>query len=114
MTDVLNPHAYHAHVYRAASGPELRDLHAKARAELKNVTVGRLHDEPIGPHTRAMFQIALAPDQLEHVLPWLLGHRGDCPVLIHPVHGDEYREHSQDALWLGSPLMLDLEIFRST
>lgn len=111
MTTCRVPQRYHAHIYEAPRGPGLLALRVRATKQLGGVEVGRLHKGPIGPHTRAMFQIAFEPEQLRNVLPWLMHHRGESPVLIHPVHGDPRREHSEDALWLGAPVALDLDIF---
>ena len=41
-----------------------------------------------------------------------MAHRGDLSVLLHPVHGDVWEEHTTDAMWLGTPLALDEEKLR--
>lgn len=42
------------------------------------------------------------------LVPWLMLHRGRLRVLVHPLTGDPYAEHTAQALWLGEPLSLDL------
>lgn len=104
---------YHAHVYArpGALAEELAGLHRRAQQELSEDRVGRLREEPVGPHPVAMFQIALEPARLAGLVPWLLAHHGDRSILIHPLHGDHLREHSDDALWIGPRLELDLSFF---
>jgi aromatic ring-cleaving dioxygenase len=111
---------YHAHLYStspdsswmsAGGDPELAEIHARAGRELDDVRVGRLHHEPIGPHLRAMFQLAFSRADIVFILPWLIEHRAEHSVLIHPVLGDALLEHTEAALWLGPPLELDVSVF---
>ena len=106
------PTAYHAHIYDAnADLDALRRLAEQDLGASGLARVGRLRPAPVGPHTQPMFQLAFAPEALPTLLPWLLEHRGNRSVLIHPVHGDVRREHEADAMWLGAPLEIDLSVF---
>ena len=104
---------YHAHVYGAADleGRDLEALHARARRELTRAQVGRLRREPVGPHPVPMFQIAFDRDRLDAVVPWLIERREGRSVLVHPLHGAHLAEHTEDALWLGERLELDVSVF---
>ncbi|MDG1096291.1 MAG: DOPA 4,5-dioxygenase family protein [Methylophilaceae bacterium] len=31
--------------------------------------------------------------------------------MIHPLHGDDFAAHTEDARWLGKPLTLNVDIF---
>ena len=106
------PHGYHAHVY-APDASDRQTLVAvrEAASRLEGVRVGSLHPQPIGPHRFPMFQLAFEPPALDRVLPWLMAHRCGLPVLIHPLVGDPLLEHRDHAIWLGSPLPLDLAVF---
>lgn len=102
---------YHAHIYYE---PETREAAAALRRELEGrfaVRLGRWHDVPVGPHTRAMYQVAFAPAELAGVLPWLMLNRGQLPVLLHPETGDDLADHTAHAAWLGERLPLRLEVF---
>ena len=78
-------------------------------------------DKPIGPHPIAMFEVNLfTPAQFGAFIPWLVINRGPLSALLHPntvdEEGkmlDEYRDHTQRATWLGTPVVLDLSMFRN-
>jgi aromatic ring-cleaving dioxygenase len=105
---------YHAHVYY--DPVTSRDRAAAIRdhiwANFPEVLLGRWHDQPVGPHTGAMYQVAFAPDLLSRILPWLMLNRRGLSVLLHPSTGDDYTDHTDHAAWLGEPLPLKLEVLR--
>ena len=52
---------YHAHVYY---DPRTRETAGRVRDGLGarfDVVLGRWHDVPVGPHPKAMYQVAFAP-----------------------------------------------------
>lgn len=97
--------SYHAHIYfhsldERASALALRD----AIAERFSVQLGRVHDQPIGPHDAPMYQVAFAPELFAAFVPWLMLNRGGLVVLVHPNTGRARDDHLVHALWLGAPL----------
>jgi aromatic ring-cleaving dioxygenase len=104
---------YHAHVYydprttrdRAAT---LRD---RVAAAFPAARLGRWHDELVGPHPQSMYQIAFPSRLLASFLPWLMLNRDGLTVLLHPETGNDYRDHTAHAAWLGALLPLRLEVF---
>jgi aromatic ring-cleaving dioxygenase len=101
---------YHAHVYYE---PGSRDKAARVREGLAarfNIQLGRWHDEPVGPHPKAMYQVVLSPDQFAEVVPWLMLNRDGLTVLVHPETGDHVADHRDHSLWLGEKLNLRLEM----
>jgi DOPA 4,5-dioxygenase len=107
---------YHAHVYFDPDSAESRERAALVRdrvaAAFPGARLGRWHDRPVGPHTRAMYQIAFATGLLPEMLPWLMLNRLGLPVLLHPETGDEYADHSAHAAWLGDKLPLKLAVLK--
>ncbi|HWE21301.1 MAG TPA: DOPA 4,5-dioxygenase family protein [Hyphomicrobiaceae bacterium] len=106
MTDIAS---YHAHVYYDA--PATREqAHRLCEAAGKRfaLTVGRMHDSPVGPHPRGSCQLAFAVDQLAHVLPWLVLNRNGLTVFAHANTGDALRDHTAHVIWLGPSETLDL------
>src|SRR5689334_16195205 len=115
-TSVQNPgqiKEYHAHVYY---DPEINrkaaDILRQHISQLfPDVRLGRWHDQPVGPHPRAMYQIAFRPDLFSSIVPWLLLNRRGLTVLVHPETGDDHKDHAEHAMWLGAALSLRLEAF---
>lgn len=100
---------YHAHIYYDAASRETAALVREQLAERFDVRLGRWRDAPVGPHPRAMYQVAFAADQFDRVVPWLMVNRQGLVVLVHPLTGDDLADHSDHALWLGERLDLDLD-----
>jgi aromatic ring-cleaving dioxygenase len=106
--------AYHAHVYyhpQKTRRPAER-LRARVALAFPQARLGRWHDELVGPHSRSMYQIAFPSSMLAAFLPWLMLNRGSLSVLLHPETGDDYRDHTAHAAWLGPPLKLRLGVFK--
>jgi aromatic ring-cleaving dioxygenase len=105
---------YHAHVYydpkrtRAAA----ERLRRRVATAFPQARLGRWHDELVGPHPRSMYQIAF-PSRMLVLLPWLMLNRGRLTVLLHPETGDDYRDHTAHAAWLGDALPLRLSAFKA-
>ena len=104
---------FHAHVYfdpdTRANAERLREL----LAQRFDVTLGRSHEQPIGPHTKAMYQVELRPEQLGPLVTWLMLNRDGLSILVHPMTDDEIADHLQSAVWLGEPLPFNLDFVRA-
>jgi aromatic ring-cleaving dioxygenase len=104
---------YHAHVYY---DPATRQIAERLRERIGGrfeATLGRWHDRPVGPHSAAMYQVAFPVAEFPRLVPWLMLNREGLSILIHPLTGDDYEDHSRFALWLGDKLALDLERLRA-
>ena len=109
---------FHAHVY---FGPDTVDqanrLCQRAGEEfgggddsrLIPFRVGRMHHRPVGPHPCWSCQRAFGAEQFGSVIPWLALHRQGLTVFIHPETGDDLKDHTDHAMWMGTiePLKLD-------
>jgi DOPA 4,5-dioxygenase len=107
-------HDYHAHIYYdpATTRSRAERLRARAAAAFPQATLGRWHDELVGPHTQSMFQIAFPREMLAAFLPWLMLNRDGLVTLLHPETGDDVADHSDHAAWLGAVLPVRLEVLR--
>lgn len=106
--------AYHAHIYydpakSRAAAAHLRD---GLGAAFPSATLGNWHDEPVGPHSVAMYQVAFGVEAFARIVPWLMLNRGDLDVLVHPLAGNAYDDHTIYAMWLGNKLPLRLDRLR--
>jgi DOPA 4,5-dioxygenase len=104
-------HGWHAHVYfDAATRPQAEAVRAALAAAFPAATLGRWHDQPIGPHTRGMYQVAFDPGLMPALLPWLMLNRHGLAVLVHPETGRDLADHTAHAAWLGEMLPLRLDV----
>ena len=72
--------------------------------------VGRFHVR-IGPHTKAMFQIAYAQEDSDALMVYFDEHIPMRSVLIHPLIDDVLAAHTTAATWRGPVLPLNLSMF---
>lgn len=110
--DIIEIASFHAHIY---FDPANRDAAMRVREGLGarfDVQLGRWHDQPIGPHPKAMYQVAFLPNQFEKVVPWLMLNREGLDILVHPNTGDAVGDHAERSLWLGEKLELNIESLR--
>ena len=99
---------YHAHVYYdAATRAQAHKLCAAAGKKF-GVKIGRMHDNPVGPHPRGSCQLTVGNDQFAEVLPWLIVHRGALTIFAHAQTGDALKDHTDHVLWLGPSEKLKL------
>jgi DOPA 4,5-dioxygenase len=101
--------AYHAHVYYEPATRAVAEQVREGLAQGFTARLGRWHDQPVGPHSRGMYQVLFAADQFDRIVPWLMLNRRGLDVLVHPETGDDLADHTRHALWLGQPLPLRLE-----
>ena len=103
---------YHAHVYYNA---ETKAIAAKLSATLIGkfkVEGGTLSDEPRGPHPISQFNVIFETSEFQNIVPWLMLNRDGLDVLVHPLTESSYDDHSKNALWLGTPVPMKLDILR--
>jgi aromatic ring-cleaving dioxygenase len=113
VSDLPSIAEYHAHVYYdpRTTRQQAERLRVRVAAEFPRARLGRWHDELVGPHTQSMYQIAFPASELATFLPWLMLNRNGLSILLHPETGDDYRDHSAHAAWLGAALPLRLDVF---
>lgn len=107
-------HGYHAHVYfDAGSVARARALCERA-AEAFPLKMGRVHERPVGPHPDWSCQLAFKAELFAQVVPWLMLHREDLVVFVHPLTGNDLVDHRDRAMWMGAVRPLDLSVLSET
>ena len=105
----VNNLGYHAHIYYdPTSTRAVAEGVCAALGEHCQVEIEAFRDTPIGPHPLANVLVIFKPDQFEHVVPYLMLHRDGLDVLVHPLTEDAVEDHTDFALWLGTPVALHL------
>lgn len=105
--ELAEVHSYHAHIYYDATSRGRAERVREWVAERFPVRLGRWHDQPVGPHPEAMFQIAFTTDLFAELVPWLMLNRLGLAVLVHPNTDDARADHLEHAIWMGAMLPLD-------
>jgi len=104
-TEISRIGSYHAHVYFRTPEERARAEQLRAAvAERFSVQLGRWHDRLIGPHAAPMYQIAFAREVFPVFAAWLMVHRNDLVILLHPNTGQPRRDHQVNAIWYGEVL----------
>jgi len=78
------------------------------------VRPGAFSDEPRGPHPVPQFNVIFEAPEFQKIVPWLMLNREDLNVLVHPLTDSNYDDHTKYALWLGTPVPLNLERLSAT
>jgi DOPA 4,5-dioxygenase len=99
---------YHAHVYFDAATRESAERLCTEAGRLFKLTVGRMHDKPVGPHPRGSCQLAFDRDEFAKVMPWLIENRGGLTIFAHAETGNAIEDHTEHVLWLGPSETLNL------
>ncbi len=110
--DIVQITGFHAHIYFDTAN---REAAARVREGLGakfEVQLGRWHEQPIGPHPKAMYQVAFLPNQFDKVVPWLMLNRQGLDILVHPETGNDVADHTDHSLWLGERLKLNIEFLK--
>lgn len=105
---------YHIHVYY---DPESRDRAALLRQwveERFGVRMGRWHDEPVGPHPTAMYQIQFMPDVFPTLVPFVMMNRMGLTILLHPQSGRPRDDHTINATWMGTVIPVKTDVLRES
>ena len=111
MTEIKG---YHAHVYYSAATRQITERLRETIIGKFTVEPGRFSDEPIGPHPISQFNIIFQTTEFQTIVPWLMLNREGLDVLIHPLTVSSYDDHSKNALWMGTPVPMRLDILRPT
>lgn len=110
--DVAAIKDYHAHVYYDSASKERAAILRHWVEERFAVRMGSWHDEPVGPHVQAMYQIAFTPDLLPALVPFLMLNRTGLTILLHPQSGRPRDDHTSNAVWMGEVLPVKTEVLR--
>jgi DOPA 4,5-dioxygenase len=102
---------YHAHIYWQNEAQRFEALKLRQPLQELGCQLGSMHDEPIGPHPYAMYQVNYNSNIAEDVEEFLSKTKLD--ILLHEDTGDDVRDHTTGARWIGNKLTLNIEWLRN-
>lgn len=97
---------YHAHIYWQNESQRREALNLRQPLQALGCQLGRIWNEPIGPHPLAMYQVNYSDANAANVETLLAITKLD--ILLHEDTGDDVRDHTEGARWLGNKLKLDI------
>ena len=103
---------YHAHVYFDKTTLEQARNLCEAAGRCFPISVGRIHQKPVGPHPDWSCQLAFKPELFGQLVPWLAFNRQGLVIFIHPDTGHDLDDHTERAIWMGEVKKLDLSKFK--
>lgn len=103
---------FHAHIYFQPIQQSTAEALFLAIADWSSdVVLGSFHFKPVGPHLLPMFTAMFNSPLKVEFTQFLDQHRNELSILIHEDTGDDYRDHTEGAEWLGEKLPLNFEHF---
>ena len=102
---------YHAHVYFDATERDRAHRLCTQAGGISGVTVGRMHDKPVGPHPRGSCQLTVQPEQFGEFAQWAVLNRKGLTIFAHAETGDDLADHTSHVIWFGPSEPLNLSIF---
>lgn len=113
------PEEFHFHLYFGTGGQDTRDSALALRRRLVREADFRyqlppVREQPIGPHRWPIWSIWVDRADFGKATFWMAQHHGPHSVLVHPNIDDRLIDHTDRAMWLGTPRPLKLEVFKDT
>jgi aromatic ring-cleaving dioxygenase len=103
---------WHVHVYYDTSTkPTAEAVCGEVEAHLPGLTVGRMHDGPVGPHPEGSFQVLIPNERFAETAAWFSLNRQGLTVLLHPNTTDDLKDHRDYPIWFGTAPKLNYEMF---
>ncbi|MEM7716417.1 MAG: DOPA 4,5-dioxygenase family protein [Cyanobacteria bacterium P01_A01_bin.68] len=103
---------YHAHIYFNESTCSQAIALCGEVGKLFSVKVGRVHRKSVGPHPCWSCQLAFDRNEYASLLSWLSLNRKGLIILIHPLTGNDLKDHTDYASWMGKPQLLNLDALK--
>ncbi len=111
----VNSHkAYHAHVYFDEESKLVAKKLCDESGQLFGLSVGRFHEKLVGPHPCWSCQITFGARDFEKYIAWLEENRQGLTVFVHALTGDDLKDHTEFAYWLGQAVDLNLDFFKKS
>ena len=104
---------YHAHIYFDESSKQEAKALCDGSADKFGLEVGRFHEKLVGPHPCWSCQVKFSKVDFADYIAWLDANRGKLTVFVHGLTGDDLKDHTDYAYWLGQEVELNLGMFKN-
>ncbi|MCY4045377.1 MAG: hypothetical protein OXE99_09875 [Cellvibrionales bacterium] len=105
---------YHAHIYYALENKsDALEVHEQVQVQFPQLPVSHLVDYAVGPHLFPMFQVAFDDRHLDALKQLFIPYSDKLSTLIHPLIHDDLLAHTDEALWIGKRLPVNIEFLQS-
>ena len=111
MNDQAEVSGFHAHVYFDEHTVDQARALCEGVRDRFGITMGRVHERPVGPHPDWSCQLSVPPEKAGDVIAWLAINREGLVVFIHPETGDHLADHTKHAIWMGAIREIDTSVF---
>jgi len=102
---------FHAHLYFDHTSLAIANEIVELAKSESIFSVGRLHEKNVGPHPMWSCQLLFETQDIKDAMLWLLINRRNLTWFIHPLSGDDLKDHSDYAIWMGEKYNLNLSMF---
>lgn len=111
---------FHSHAYFDETVPERVEEALAFRKRIEETFASNPHVEvhsfvprPAGPHPHGSFEVLFTREAFAEYISWLAFERpAEMAILIHPLTRSQTLDHSTRAMWLGTPLTLDIAMLQ--
>ena len=104
---------YHLHIYFDTATDSIATKLMGNVSNLFHLEEAKYFRKPVGPHKSWNCIVAFPTNLLEEITVYLIQHHENLSILIHAETGDSYKDHTENALWLGEVKELDLAVFNT-
>lgn len=107
----MNIDHFHFHIYfEKEQLDQAQNLVQKLKL-FDGIEIGRVWQEPIGPHPIGSCQITVKDRDFLKMTQWFLQNRKGLDLFVHAVTGDDVIDHTQYVMWIGKSHDLNLDFF---
>lgn len=99
---------YHAHIYWKSNVEKQLAVSLRYKLQSLGCGLGRVWDQPIGPHPLPMYQ-AMYDSSIQNEVESLLKTQSLSILLHEDIGVDHVRDHTEGARWINTPLELNLK-----
>lgn len=105
---------FHAHIYFNGAAARAHAFHLRAclLADFGG-TAGGVRETPGGPHPEPDLLVHIPVHRFADAVPFLMLNRKGLSILVHPETGEAVKDHTDNALWLGRPLAVDVDFLKA-